>query len=62
MLNSTVLEQGSAPQCWQEVGLKQINFCAWLLGAVAPESTRMFKEGLSKFVDNRLIKWVPKRT
>lgn len=39
-----------------------MNFCAWLLEAVAPENTRMFMEGLSKFVDNRLIKWVPKRT
>lgn len=42
--------------------MKQMNFCAWLLEAVALESTRMLMEGLSKFVDNRLIKWVPKRT
>lgn len=38
------------------------SFHAWLLEAVGPESTSMFKEGLSKFVDNRLIKWVLKRT
>lgn len=38
------------------------SFCAWLLEALAPESTSMHKEGLSKFVDNRLIKWVLKRT
>ena len=38
------------------------SFCAWLLEAVGPESTSTFKEGLSKFVDNRLIKWVLKRT
>lgn len=46
---------------WFKAG-KGKSFCAWLLETVVPESTSMFKERLTKFVDNRLIKWVLKRT